>query len=95
MLIDRNTKVKRKKFMFKSIKDKIYILDDMNDNFFELNETASFVWKNISRPKKFGDLVVLMGKKYEVSKKRAIKDLEELIEFLLKRSLIDVNNTQN
>jgi hypothetical protein len=89
MKITKKTKVKRNnKVIFKEIDETIYILDSKNTTIHTLNETASFIWKQLKRPLEIKELTDLLCKNYKVEKKRAVKDISEFIKKYIKQEFI-------
>lgn len=88
MVKAQNKIIRRKNKVFKTIEGKTYILDEKTDNFYTLNETASFIWQKISRPTSFDKLVDSLAKEFRVARVRTQRDLEELLLYLTKKGLI-------
>lgn len=92
MLIKPNSVIKREEKVQKTIQEKTFILDEKKDDFYELNPTASFVWKNIAKPISFEKLLDNLLKNFDVNKRKAESDLRELLTYLRKKSLISIKN---
>lgn len=88
MQIKEESIIKRKNKVFKKVKKKTFVLGEENDELFELNPSAGFIWKNISKPIKFRKLVDLMTEKFDVAENRARKDLKKTLTLLNKKKLI-------
>jgi hypothetical protein len=86
--------IKRNKAVFKTIGKKTFILDKNNENLLELNSTASLIWKNLSKPVRFSQLVNIILDKFNVSKKTAEKDLEKILHKLKKRKIVSIKNLE-
>ena len=54
----------------------------------ELNDTGSFVWKNIDGQRKAEDLAALLVEQYEVTLETALADTLSLLEELSRRKLL-------
>ena len=92
MYLSRNSFVKRKKVVYKSIGKKTFILNEKNDKFFEPNSTASLIWKNISKPIKTSVLVKILTSKFDVKNQQAEKDLFDILKLLEKKKLVLISN---
>lgn len=66
----------------------IVIVAPGQDLMHELNETASFLWKNIDGRKNAAELAALMAKRYEVTAETALRDTEELLQELRVKKLL-------
>jgi hypothetical protein len=54
----------------------------------ELNDTGSFLWKNIDGYKSAADLAALLAENYEVAPDIALADIQSLLEEMSSRKLI-------
>jgi len=54
----------------------------------ELNESGSFLWKNIDGHRSAADLASLLAESYEVTPEVALTDTESLLEELCSRKLL-------
>ena len=54
----------------------------------ELNETGSFLWKNIDGKKSAAELAELLAENYEVTKDVALSDTQSLLEEMSSRKLV-------
>lgn len=73
------------------IDGRVYIADPSRSMLYELNETAGFVWRFLTKKKYASDTSLIVDellKEYEVDEVVARKDVDKLIRYLLRKKLI-------
>jgi len=84
-----NTKIKRNKdVIFKEVDGVVYILDSQESIVRTLNETASFIWRSLKKPRSTKELAQLLSEKFKVEEKKVNTDLKKFISRYLKEKLI-------
>jgi hypothetical protein len=73
---------------WREIDDETVIISPGESVMHELNDTGSFVWKNIDGHRKAEDLAALLVEQYEVTLETALADTRSLLEELSKRKLL-------
>ena len=69
--------------------DEATVIISPNDSVMhELNDTASFLWRNIDGHKSAADLAALLAENYEVTPDIALTDTESLLEEMSSRKLL-------
>jgi len=69
--------------------DKITVIfDGERSVLYTFNETASSIFSQLKKGKREKDLIKALTDKYQVSEKKAEKDIKELIEDLQKKKII-------
>jgi hypothetical protein len=69
--------------------DEATVIISPNDSVMhELNDTGSFLWKNIDGHRTAADLAALLGEIYEVTPDVALTDTQSLLEELSSRKLL-------
>jgi hypothetical protein len=69
--------------------DEATVIISPNDSVMhELNDTGSFLWKNIDGHKSAADLAVLLAENYEVTPDIALTDTQSLLEEMSSRKLL-------
>jgi len=69
--------------------DEATVIISPNDSVMhELNDTGSFVWKNIDGRKSVADLAALLAQNYEVTPDIALTDTQSLLEEMCSRKLL-------
>lgn len=76
------------KAIYTKLEDKIVILEAEKGRVLTLNQTASFIWEKSKRAIEVKKLVDKLCQEFEVERKIADKDTQELVKKLLKRSLL-------
>ena len=78
--------------IYKIFEDEVHVLDYKTANIYTLNETASFIWKQLLKVATKKELVEKMKKEFDVSEKIIKKDIEEFLnEYLEKEFIIKVS----
>lgn len=89
MKLNPKTKIKRNKnIIFKYVEDTVYILDPYNTVIRTLNETASFLWNSLEKPKSINELTKLVCKEFAVSQQQAENDIKEFISNYIEEGLL-------
>jgi hypothetical protein len=73
---------------WREIDDETVIISPNDSVMHELNDTGSFLWKNIDGKKSAADLAQLLSENYEVTPDIALSDTEALLEELSSRKLV-------
>lgn len=73
---------------WREIDDETVIISPGESVMHELNDTGSFVWKNIDGQRKAEDLAALLVEQYEVTLETALADTLSLLEELSTRKLL-------
>jgi len=73
---------------WREIDDETVIISPGESVMHELNDTGSFVWKNIDGQRKAEDLAALLVEQYEVTLEIALADTLSLLEELSRRKLL-------
>lgn len=76
------------KTIYTKLEDKIIILEAEKGKLLTLNQTASFIWEKSKRAVEVKKLVDKLCQEFEVERKIAAKDTQELVKKLLKRGLL-------
>jgi len=77
-----------KGFIVEKIEGKTIIYDEKKSVLYTFNETASYIFKKIKQGKEKEEIIELIIKRYNITKKRADKDVENLISELLKNKIV-------
>jgi Coenzyme PQQ synthesis protein D (PqqD) len=73
---------------WREIDDETVIISPNDSVMHELNETGSFVWKNIDGRKSAAELAELLVKNFEVAPDIALSDTQALLEEMFSRKLV-------
>ena len=73
---------------WREIDDATVIISPNDSVMHELNDTGSFVWKNIDGRRSVADLAVLLAQNYEVTPDIALTDTQSLLEEMCSRKLL-------
>jgi len=73
---------------WREIDDETVIISPNDSVMHELNETGSFVWKNIDGRKSAAELAELLVKNFEVAPDIALSDTQALLEEMSSRKLV-------
>lgn len=60
--------------------------------YFGMNETATVVWNAVGQKKNFAEMVRMIEEEFEVDAAESRKDLEEFLNQLLKKELIQIQD---
>ena len=74
---------------WREIDDATVIISPNDSVMHELNDTGSFLWKNIDGYKSAADLAVLLAEKYEVTPDMALTDTQSLLQEMCSRKLLE------
>ena len=79
---------------WREIDDETVIISPNDSVMHELNDTGSFLWKNIDGKRSAADLAELLAENYEVTPDIALVDTQSLLEEMSSRKLVvSVNAT--
>lgn len=93
MNLKLNTKVKQNPRVIKKVLNgKVYIFTHKDLNLHSLNEVASFIWLAVEKPVSIQNLVTKIIEEFEVSRKVALKDLREFVEYCLDNKFIIIES---
>jgi hypothetical protein len=81
---------KPKGMIFREIDGEIVIITNDGRKIHMLNETASFIWKNIEKKTAISQIIGKICQKYEVNKGRAKYDILKTIKKMSERNLIHI-----
>lgn len=73
---------------WREIDDETIIISPNDSVMHELNDTGSFLWKNIDGKKSAAELAELLVENYEVAPDIALSDTQALLEELASRKLV-------
>ena len=73
---------------WREIDETTVIISPSDSVMHELNDTASFLWKNIDGYKSASDLAALLSENYEVAPDVALTDTQSLLEEMSSRKLL-------
>ena len=73
---------------WREIDDETIIISPNDSIMHELNDTGSFLWKNIDGRKSAADLAELLVENYEVTPDIALSDTEALLQEMSSRKLV-------
>jgi coenzyme PQQ synthesis protein D (PqqD) len=73
---------------WREIDEATVIISPIDSVMHELNDTGSFLWKNIDGHKSAADLAVLLAENYEVTPDIALTDTQSLLEEMCSRKLL-------
>ena len=73
---------------WREIDDETVIISPQDSVMHELNNTGSFVWKNIDGEKSAAELAELLAANYEVTPDIALSDTQALLEEMSSRKLV-------
>ena len=73
---------------WRGIQDETIIISPSESVMHELNETGSFLWKQIDGHRNVNDLANLLTEAYDVSREKALEDTAALLVELSSRKLV-------
>ncbi len=73
---------------WREIDDETVIISPNDSMMHELNDTGSFLWKNIDGKKSAAELAELLAENYEVTPDIALSDTQALLEEMSSRKLV-------
>jgi hypothetical protein len=73
---------------WREIDDETVIISPNDSVMHELNDTGSFLWKNIDGKKSAAELAELLAENYEVTPDIALSDIQALLEEMSLRKLV-------
>jgi hypothetical protein len=73
---------------WREIDDETVIISPNDSVMHELNDTGSFLWKNIDGKKSAAQLAELLAENYEVTPDAAVTDTQSLLEEMSSRKLV-------
>ena len=73
---------------WREIDDETVIISPNDSVMHELNDTGSFLWKNIDGKKSAAELAELLAENYEVTPDIALSDTQALLEEMSSRKLV-------
>ena len=73
---------------WREIDEETVIISPNDSVMHELNDTGSFLWKNIDGKKSAAELAELLAENYEVTKDVALSDTQSLLEEMSSRKLV-------
>ncbi|HUC55181.1 MAG TPA: PqqD family protein [Candidatus Cybelea sp.] len=79
---------KNPELAWREIDDQTVIISPNDSVMHELNDTGSFLWKNIDGIKSVGELAELLVENYEVTPHVALSDTQALLEEMSSRKLV-------
>lgn len=82
---------KNKNTACRIIEGQAYIVNTKTSMMHELDETATFIWQQISKKTDSSKVVEKLCKVYDVSESKAKKDVEDFLNLLVKKGLIEVD----
>ncbi len=73
------------------LEDEVVILGLKDGVYYGLNPVGSFIWKLIQKPISVGEIKEAILKEYDVDEETCENDLQELLDDLLDKGLIEVS----
>ncbi|MGC8867101.1 MAG: PqqD family protein [Elusimicrobiales bacterium] len=77
------------RIIWRQIDGEVFVIDPLNEKIYEMNETASFVFKMIKKGLDIERIVKKMIDCYDVKEDKCRDDVLEIIEYLLRNEVID------
>jgi coenzyme PQQ synthesis protein D (PqqD) len=84
-----------KELMEADVGDELVALDPNGGNCFGFNEVATWVWRRLAEPATFEQLRDGLLAEYEVSSDQCSSELQELLDDLATRGLVDCTATND
>lgn len=69
----------------------IIFLHEEDGVYYSLSDVGALVWKTLATPRTFGDVVAAVLAEYEVSAAQAREDLEQLLDDLAAKDLVQID----
>ncbi|OFZ49691.1 MAG: hypothetical protein A2381_05670 [Bdellovibrionales bacterium RIFOXYB1_FULL_37_110] len=91
-MLSSKTKIIRKKVPWQELDEKIVILSPVTRMSHELNETSSWIWKEIQQEISFEKLLGQLIENFEVDDVVAHQDLQEVLMIFQEKGLIEIND---
>jgi len=91
-MLNSNAKIVRKKLPWQELDEKIVILSPETRMSHELNETASWIWKELEHEKSFKTLLEGLIEYFDVDDTIASSDLAEVLIAMKDIALIEIND---
>lgn len=89
MSFNLSTKIRRnEKVIFKKVENNVYILDPINATIHTFNNTASFIWSLLDRPKKLVEIIDLVCDEFEIDSQKAVLDITPFIRNYLQQGFL-------
>lgn len=89
--IDRDTILQRNPDqLFTEIDDEIVMLDIRHEEYLSLNSQASYIWKQLSTPRSFGELTDHLCSAFNVGKEVCTRDTLDFITELVEKKIIQI-----
>ena len=91
-MLNSNAKIVRKKLPWQELEEKIVILSPETRMSHELNETASWIWKELEHESSFKTLLTGLVEHFEVDDTVASADLAEVLKAMQDIALIEIHD---
>ena len=88
-MINREDVFTKKDIPWRVIEGEAILVDVTKGGVLQLNEVAAFAWDNIDGQRNIGQIIAGVCEEFDVKEDRAVKDIEEYFEELLKRKLVE------
>jgi|YNPMSStandDraft_1061717.scaffolds.fasta_scaffold00071_4 hypothetical protein len=75
---------------FSTIDDEVVLIHPENGNYYSFNKVGSYIWICLEKPINIEQLEQSLMLKYDVSKEQCKKEVEEFLNQLIEKNLIDV-----
>ncbi len=68
----------------------VIFLHEEDAVYYSLSDVGALVWRTLATPRTFGDVVAAVLAEYEVSESQAREDLEQLLDDLAAKDLVQI-----
>jgi hypothetical protein len=82
--------VRKKNIIFSEIDGEVVLLHSESGKYFSFNKVGSHIWLALEKPLTIHQLKDILMQKYDVDEAKCLKEIEDFLNNLLEKKLIDV-----
>jgi hypothetical protein len=84
--------VRNSETIWRMLDDEVFIIDQAGEEIIALNKTASYIWELAAENTAISEILKRICHRFDVNEKTALEDITDLINEMLKKQLITIND---
>lgn len=84
--------IRNSEITWRMLDDEVFIIDQAGEEIIALNKTASYIWEMAGENIAISEILKRICHRFDIDKKTALADINDLINEMLKKQIITIND---
>lgn len=84
--------IRNSEITWRMLDDEVFIIDQAGEEIIALNKTASYIWEMAGENIAISEILKRICHRFDVDEKTALADITDLINEMLKKQIITIND---